>query len=593
VASGTEAARRGAEGRRAGRWNLGGAASIALIWAVGISGFLLIYWGSKLTFFLDDWEFLIYRRGFSTATILGPHNENIVVGPILVYKLLLAVFGMSSALPFRIVSVGAFLVSAVLLFVYLRRRIGQLAALAGTLVVLFLGSAWEDLFWPFQIGYFGSMVGGLGALVAFDRDDRRGEMIASVGLTVAVLFSSLGLPFLVCFAVLILAREDRWRRLWVLVVPALVYAVWYIGWGHTAENAISAGNIATSPIFLINGFAGSLASLFGLATGTTENVTGGLEWGRPILVVLIGLGIVRAYFVGRLSVQFWAILALGLSFWLLAGINAEAGRTATASRYQYIGVIFILLIAAELLRGTKLDPRLARWTTVLVGVATLVSVVSNVDFLNQAYKNGYHRTSMLEKASLGALEIARGHVEPNFLLSEELTGTGYVSIEAGPYFSARDEFGSPAYTPAEIEAAPEYDRYSVDKVIFNAEQGTMTAVPASSLPRRTPQSAAGEGVFEVPADGCVRTASDGGSSPELALPPGGAYIKAEGEPISNVMVRRFADKFAIQFQEGVAAGEVVELAIPADHSSVPWKVKLVTPGPATVCGLGDSSGGAG
>ena len=75
---------------------------------------------------------------------------------------------MDSALPFRVVSIAIFLASVAVLFVYLRRRVGEWLALAGAVLILFLGAAWEDLLWPFQIGYFGSMASGLGMLLALD-----------------------------------------------------------------------------------------------------------------------------------------------------------------------------------------------------------------------------------------------------------------------------------------------------------------------------------------------------------------------------------------------------------------------------------------
>src|SRR5882757_1254484 len=121
--------------------------SLLLAAAALAAAALLLTLGSRLTFLLDDWEFLIYRPGFTAHSILSPHGEHISIAPILIYKFLLATFGMGSAVPFRIVSVGLFLVSAVLLFVYLTRRVGQWPALAATAVVLFLGAAWEDLLW--------------------------------------------------------------------------------------------------------------------------------------------------------------------------------------------------------------------------------------------------------------------------------------------------------------------------------------------------------------------------------------------------------------------------------------------------------------
>ena len=54
-----------------------------------------------------------------------PHNEHIVVAPVLIYKALLELFGMDSARPFQVASTATFLASAVLLFVWLRRRAGD------------------------------------------------------------------------------------------------------------------------------------------------------------------------------------------------------------------------------------------------------------------------------------------------------------------------------------------------------------------------------------------------------------------------------------------------------------------------------------
>ena len=76
---------------------------------------------------------------------------------------------MSSVTPYAIASTAVFLLSVVLLFVWMRRRVGAWLALAGTLPLLFLGAAYEDLLTPFQVGYFAPVACGLGALLALER----------------------------------------------------------------------------------------------------------------------------------------------------------------------------------------------------------------------------------------------------------------------------------------------------------------------------------------------------------------------------------------------------------------------------------------
>ena len=82
---------------------------------------------------------------------------------------------MDSARPFQVAAIATFLTSVALLYAWLRERTGELAALGGAALVLFLGAAWEDLLWAFQIGYFGSMAAGIGMLLALRRESPRGR----------------------------------------------------------------------------------------------------------------------------------------------------------------------------------------------------------------------------------------------------------------------------------------------------------------------------------------------------------------------------------------------------------------------------------
>lgn len=565
---------------------VGNAALILLIWLFGASAALLLVWGSKLSFLLDDWEFLLYRRGFNAHAILDPHGEHIAVAPMLIYKALLATVGMGSALPFRVVSTALFLLSAALLFVYLLRRVGQWPALAATAVVLFLGSAWEDLLWAFQVGYFGSMAAGLGALLTLERENRRGDRLACLLLTVSILFSSLGIPFLAGAAVQVLRRDDRRRRLFVFVVPLLVYAIWWIGWGHTAESALSLTNLAKTQAFVFNGIAASLASMLGLATPPAATVAGGLDWGRPLAVAAIGLALWRLNRLRRPPAWFWIALAIGGAFWILAGLNQIPGRDPTASRYQYVGVILALLVAAELLRGIRIGPR----AMIVIAIVAAGAIASNIYYLHQAY-DGYRKTSQLEKADLGAVEIARGTVEPGFVLEESLADTGYVHVEAGAYLSARDEFGSPAYTPAELAESPAPARFAADKVLFGALRVELTPIPASAFPAAPPKRAEpnGEGLIEVPAAGCLSVPPGGPAPPLLSLPPGGAALRAGAGPIDDIRLKRFSTgEFPIDLKRGLAAGQAGELKIPRDRSNVPWRMELESSATTTICGLSGS-----
>ena len=59
--------------------------------AMLLSGAVLLHFLSRITFWHDEWNLLLHRRGWSVGTFLDPVVEHLVAIPILIYKLLLEV----------------------------------------------------------------------------------------------------------------------------------------------------------------------------------------------------------------------------------------------------------------------------------------------------------------------------------------------------------------------------------------------------------------------------------------------------------------------------------------------------------------------
>jgi hypothetical protein len=544
---------------------------------------LLLVLGSHLSFMLDDWSFLLGRPGWTAHSLLDPHNEHIVLIPVIVYKVLLETFGMDSALPFRTVSTFVFLVSCVLLFVYLRRRVGDWLALIGTTVILFLGAAFEDLLFSFQIGFFGTMSCGLGMLLALEREDRTGDRLACVLLAAAMSFSSLGLSFAAGAAVDILQRRDRWRgRLYVVAIPLLLYGVWWLGWGHTADTSLSLHNLGTTPLYVLNALAAGIAALLGLVNSTPETLApGGLDWGRallPVVAVLVAWRLQRLHKVPR---WLWVAVAIGGSYWILAGLNVKLGRGPTASRYQYVSAIFILLIAAELLRGV----RIPRNGLIAISVVAAAAVMGNLTLLFHWYQIWKGQIE-LERADLAALEIIRGSVPPTFVLTPDVSSTEFtVVVGAGPYFKAVDDFGSPAYTPSELAASPEPSRVAADKVLA-AGLGIKLApsrTPPSPTSGSPPRLIGPPDALAATNGNCLRLKAASAAPPLLDLPPGGAALASRGGNF-EIRLRRFATASLPVDLGKLKGGTSAVLSIPPDRSPQPWMLSLDGSGPVVVCG---------
>lgn len=552
------------------------------------SSVLVVVLGARLNFLLDDWTYILDRRDFSADAFLLPANEHLVVGPVVLWKLLIAGFGIGSTLSFRLVTVAMLFLGVWFLFVWLRRRLGEWPALIATVPVLFLGAAFDDFLWisaafPFLAG----MACGLGMLLALDRRDAAGDRIACAWLVGALLFSSLWLAFAAGAAVdIALRRRDRaWRqRAYIVLVPLALFAIWWLGWGHESESAVTLHNLATTPRFVFDGFAAALAAMFGLAT-PVDGVTSpaGLEWGRPLAVLAVAIGVWRLYRLERIPRSLWVVLTIGLAFWALGGLADKPGRSPWDSRYQYAGVSFVLLIAAEMLRGVKLERRLLAPALILVAA----SMASNVLFLELAYES-YKRTSDIERADLAAVEIARDRVDPELLLSEDIAGTGYVSVPAGSYLSARDDYGSAAYSPAELATAPAEARLPADKVLAAALGVGLIAVREPRPSGPPPRLVEPANSRIAAAESCLTVRTSAAAPTIVELPPGGALLRQKrGDPV-QVNLRRFADSFPVELGSLPTPGWS-EIAIPTDHSNRPWQAQLVGSGSIAVCGTENGS----
>jgi hypothetical protein len=522
---------------------------------------------SKMTFYADTWELLINRRDPSVDTLLQPHNEHLIAIPVLIAQLCLRLFGMTSAMPEYVILTLALLGTAALLFVYVKRRVGPWPALFAAVLLLFLGPAWEVLLWPFEITFVGPVLCGLAMLLALEREDRRGDAAACLFLVVSLGFSSLALPFVVGAAVAILQsnRRDWPRRAYVVGVPVLLFALWYVGWGHDADSQRSLHNVLVSPRFVLDSIAVSVSALFGFSTGLVSHSLG-VAWKWAALVALVAALGYRLWKKPGFSPGLWPVVAVAATNWFLTAFNASAGRDPGASRYQYVGAVFVLMILANLLQGIQLSRR----TLWIAAAVTLASVGANLASLKQGGDN-LQQQALLTRSGTAAIEIARGSVDPGFQLNPELVGTSsLINVFAGPYLEAVDEYGSPAYSPAELDSGPEQARRRTDLVLSQA-------LPLSTVTHLGAYGAGGG------REGCVAVTPGGTSGPGLPLAPGLTRIEVAPGPHAGFSLRRFAIGEYPVATEGAAGGSVTVLRIPRDSFGLPWRLRLQASQPTRVC----------
>jgi hypothetical protein len=530
-----------------------------------IAAALLLYMGRGLTFFYDDWDFVTHNYGGGIHSLLAAHVGNISVFPVAVYKVLFHLVGLNHYAVFRLVVIGLHLLCGALVFVLASRRIPRVPALLAAALILFLGAAWEDLLWAFQIGYMLSVAGGLVAWVLLERKGRWSEIAAMLCVLVAAGSSSLGIAVMIGVAVE-LAWGRRWRSAWIVLIPAFLYLLWYLGYG---ESQLTENGLINAP-----GFAEDLAAAaFGGLVGRA------LEWGRPL--ALLGVLVLLRRLIRPLpvSARLAGLLATGLSLWAVTAVARSTISQPEASRYIYLGAVVIVLIGVELLHEVTITPRATALATLLVVLCAITSTM-----VLHAGAMGLRSDSKAVTAELGALELAAAYAPPAYQPDPQRAP----QIMAGPYLHTVRAIGSsPADTPAEIKTAEPNVRAAVDSVLLALEKPQLSLLVIADQNRSTapPAVSAIASGTATTRGGCVYLAPEPAMavSAVVTVTLGGVAIDDRGASGTALALRRFGEAFD-PVPSTVAAGSDVAFSMPPDANATPWQLQLNTAATVSICG---------
>ncbi len=523
-----------------------------------LSALLLLYLRARVGFFLDDWYLVLLRDGPSDWFL--PHNEHIIILPAALYELSLSIFGMD-ALPLHLVALALFLVTVVLLYQWLRPLIGEPASVLGCAIVLFLGAGAGDLIFAFQTGFFGSVAGGLGALLLLKRSTRRDDVLACLLLVFAILCSTLAMPFWAAAAVQLLYRGgDRprvsrlLRRAWVVLVPLVLYLVWFIGWNQDGSSQISVENVLKAPAYVLSALGFAAASLTGAFP--LRDVIDNFLWVLPGIAVAASLvWILRRR--GRVPPEFLIGLVAGLSFWALCALNYTDARGFYTSRYQYPSVIFLLMMLAGALKDLRPDARQLKW----LGAATVVAVAINIAGLFYAFSNVYRPYAEQNLANLAAIDLPL-EVDPEFRVGIGTSGGGQVSARA--YREAVERYGRPDLSDQAILDFDEEDRNNLD-------QQLVVTLPVRPVPAPA---------VTADPDHCETVAADQAASDTATVISTLLWIRPESDV--QIWLGRFGPG-AHAAAWSAAGGQPTGYRIPPDRSAVPWRIGFKGTGEVRIC----------
>jgi hypothetical protein len=388
--------------------------AFAVVEAVALPVYMLL--GRGMWFWHDEWDFLAARSAGDLGDLFRPHgNVHLMTLPILVYRMMWNVWGITTYLPYQLLIVVLHLVCALLIRTVMRRiGVRPWTATVVASLFVFFGAGSQNILWPVAISWVGAVVFGLAHLLLADHDgpfDRR-DLLGLLAGVAALLCSAVGIAMVLAVGVAMFMRRG-WRIALIHTVPlGLLYVLW---WATLARSSYELARQAnpTSPSQVIRFIPDTVANTF-RALGQVSGV--GILLG---FLLLVGLGLAwrslsRDELRARAAVPV-ALTVAALVFLGLTGFGRGATGAGASERGRYLYVVAALLLPAL---AVAADAVIRRWVALAPVVLALfvVGIPGNlhaaVDYAQEqrATSQLFRRTQLTLPRLPLAQQVPRSHI---------------------------------------------------------------------------------------------------------------------------------------------------------------------------------------
>jgi hypothetical protein len=510
---------------------------------------------------------LVHYAPFSPEYLFAPFNGHLPFGGRFVYELVFATIGAKYT-AFVLVNIASLFACVALTFELIRRRVGNVAALAPCIVLLFLGFAREQLLWPLDFNTAASLAAGLGAVLMLERENRRGDILACLLLTLSIAMIELGLSFALGIAIWLVVsrRRDALRRAWIVALPLVLYAAWYVWARKFDQSETHAGNIHLIPETFMHGAAAAFGALTGTNPIQAGTYVGSVTWFGRAVAVAAAVALAARLWGRSLPRTIWVWLFVLGSYWALLAI---AARPAEGTRYTLVAAILIVLIAADMVRR-----RVSDGVAIALLVLAAVALPANIAQLTEGRADDtLHHDPPVSQTEFAMLELARRQVDPDYVVTgdprvAEVDGGLFIGIPAGAYLDAAEHNGPFAYSLDEVRRQDEGLRLIADASLVGA---LGVAVEAAQPPA---QGAKCRSIAVAP----------GTESATFSVAAGKLLLRPTSGNQTSLWLARFADSPRSVGIDYLPEGRWSELNIPADEAPERWRVTV--DGPVTACSPG-------
>ena len=512
---------------------------------------LILYYGRDGWFSIDEAQWISDSPHLDLGGVLSPHVGHLVAIPRLVYKLMLETVGLDY-FAYRLLTVLAILLCAGLFFSWAKRRLPDFVALAFTLPILLF--AYDPLHLIAGNGFtvMLALSFGIAALLAWDRDDTRGDVATFVFLVLGGLTYTVALPFSVAVFISALLQR-RWNRIWVGLVPIALYLAWRalgnVGATDTAAGGGDLLNILLLPAWSFGGISGVLGSWSGLSFDFVRS--GAVQPGTGIGPVLAAAALVAlGWRIATRGADFrlWTVIAVALA--LFAAQTLAVGgieRYPEMPRYLYPGLIVVMLVVVEALRGFAWS----RATFVALWLITAISLLTSFSLLRQQ-SEGREWKAEQTRIEVTAVSLLADTPSPPPVSRQPRR---MVTDDFDP--KTAGDYGDLGYDPATLSDRPVEIGNGVDRFLY---ESLKPGLQATTVPF-------------VKAD-CEPLKAINGRY-RISLPRNGAVITSTRE--AKLTIGRFGSGRSLKIGT-VTPNSPQLLKLRYDGEPTPWFIKSKTPG---------------
>ena len=564
------------------------AVAVFVIGAFAASGYLL-YLGRHATFFNDEWVFIVQRSLFDLDDLLRPHNGHPSMTLVLVWRTLFEIVGLHTYLPYLAVLLMIHAVAGAGVFWLVRGLAGTGLAFASGAVFLLLGTAYENLFWSFQMGFVGSVAAGTWALGALHADRTR-LAVPIVLLLISIGSSGIGLSFLAAAIVLVVFGLRPRKQAPAVLIPAMAYAAWYAIYarGTTDPGGLTVENLLKMPSWIQTGASRAVGGLTGLGDGI-----GSLLFLAVVSIVVVRL--LREPLSGIASNRAWvtalaagAMIGIVVQFGLvgLARGHLQAGNDlALAPRYMYAPAAFFLIAMAALTGPPPLEVGRARaWVrrSLVVLPFALLAFIANVHTL---HISGVPYFEYQVKVLRTSLAIAGQFPNAPAILA----GNWPVAVPPSEMRDLIVEHGSPTADVIYSRAPLEPDANAYDQILYSIVAPSFRVRELDDLPNeRLPATVLGtDALAATVRDGCTSLTGSGAVESQVSFVAESAsthaLIAEQPEEIQVYLSSRGVAQEANSVRASLRAGAPLQIEVPDMGTSFEWTILVKFTSGLAVC----------